>query len=406
MHSPAFQVPGIKQLDRASEVADHLGFLTFGRDIRMNFGFTDEQEFLRSEVRKLLDEKAPLEDVRRVSEAENGPGYDKDLWKQIAELGWTGLVIPEAHGGAGLGWVDLVVVLEETGRSLFPAPFVATSLAADAITRAGSEAQRARFLPALADGSVIGSVALVEDDDAPGPSGSQLAARPSGDGVILSGEKLFVQNAAAADLFVVAFRRKGELALAVIEKSQDGVSAEDWPGIDLTKRLGRLRLENVEVAAEAILEGGDSAAVGMLFDAGATAIAAEAIGAAEAALALTTGYAKERIQFGRPIGTFQGVKHPLAEMYVDVESFKSLTYYAAWCIDEGHADRSLAASRAKAYASETLPRIGIDTVQLHGGIGYTWEYDAHLFLKRAKWVRPIFGDADHHYERVAALGGL
>ncbi|MCP5058466.1 MAG: acyl-CoA/acyl-ACP dehydrogenase [bacterium] len=372
----------------------------------MNFGFTDEQEFLRSEVRKLLDEKAPLDDVRRVSEAESGPGYDTDLWKEIAELGWTGLVIPEAHGGAGLGWVDLVVVLEETGRSLFPAPLVATTLAADAIVRTGSETQRARFLPGLADGSVIGTVALAEEEDTPGEAGIQLSAQRSGEGVVLSGEKLFVQNAAAADIFVVAFRREGELALAVVEKAQDGVSAEDWPGIDLTKRLGRLRLENVEVAAEAILEGGDSAAVGMLFDVGATAIAAEAIGAAEAALALTTAYAKERIQFGRAIGTFQGVKHPLAEMYVDVESFKSLTYYAAWCIDEGHADRSLAASRAKAYASEAIPRIGIDTVQLHGGIGYTWEYDAHLFLKRAKWVRPFFGDADHHYERVAALGGL
>ncbi|MCP5071581.1 MAG: acyl-CoA/acyl-ACP dehydrogenase [bacterium] len=377
-----------------------------GRGLRMNFGFTDEQELLRSEVRKFLDEKAPLDEVRRVSEDESGLGYDTDLWARIAELGWTGLAIPEAYGGVGLGWVDLVVLLEETGRSLFPAPLVATTLAADAIARAGGEAQRARFLPGLADGSVIGSVALVEENDTPDPTGIQFAARPSGKGLILSGEKLFVQNAAAADLFVVAFRREGELALAVVEKSQVGVSAEDWPGIDLTKRLGRLRLENVEVAADAILEAGDSASVAMLFDTGATAIAAEAIGAAEAALALTTAYAKERVQFGRPIGTFQGVKHPLAEMYVDVESFKSLTYYAAWCIDEGHADLSLAASRAKAYASEAIPRIGIDAVQLHGGIGYTWEYDAHLFLKRAKWVRPIFGDADHHYERVAALGGL
>ena len=372
----------------------------------MNFGFTDEQDVLRSEVRKLLDSKAPLDDVRRVSEDRSGPGYDPALWEQIAELGWTGLVIPEAHGGAGLGWVDLVVVLQETGRSLFPSPLMATTLAADVIARAGSEAQQTRFLPGLANGEAIGTVALVEEDDRPGPAGIQLASRPNDDGVILSGEKLFVQNAAAADLFVVAFRREGELALAVVEKSQAGVSAADWPGIDLTKRLGRLRLENVEVATDAILTGGDSTAVALLFDAGATAVAAEAIGAAEAALALTVGYANERIQFGQPIGTFQGVKHPLAEMYVDVESFKSLTYYAAWCIDEGHPDLSLAASRAKAYASEALPRIGIDTIQLHGGIGYTWECDAHLFLKRAKWVRPIFGDADHHYERVATLGGL
>ena len=143
-----------------------------------------------------------------------------------------------------------------------------------------------------------------------------------------------------------------------------------------------------------------------LADAGAVAVTAEAVGAAEAALALTVGYANDRIQFGKPIAQFQGVKHPLAEMYVDIESFKSLVYYAAWCIDEDHADAALAAARAKAYASDTFPKLGIDAVGLHGGIGYTWEYDAHLFLKRAKWMRPAFGDADWHYERVAALGGL
>ena len=130
------------------------------------------------------------------------------------------------------------------------------------------------------------------------------------------------------------------------------------------------------------------------------------VGAAEAALEMTTGYAKERVQFGELIGKYQGVKHRLADIYVDVESFKSLVYYAAWCLDEGHPDASIAASRAKAYASEAFARIGLDTVGLHGGIGYTWEYDAHLYLKRAKWVRPFYGDADHHYERVATLGGL
>jgi alkylation response protein AidB-like acyl-CoA dehydrogenase len=171
--------------------------------------------------------------------------------------------------------------------------------------------------------------------------------------------------------------------------------------MDLTRRLGRLRLDGVHVAADALLPGGSAEALEWLLDAGATAVAVEAVGAAEAALALTTRYAGQRIQFGRPIGQFQGVKHPLAEAYVDIESWKSLAYYAAWCLDEDHPDRSRAASRAKAYAAEAFPRIGIQAVQLHGGIGYTWEYDAQLFLKRAKWVRPAFGDADWHYERVA-----
>lgn len=371
----------------------------------MNFGFTDEQDLLRSEVRKFLDDHSSLEDVRKVTEDESGPGFSPELWAQIAELGWPGLTIPEEHGGAGLGWVDLTVVLEETGRSLFPSPLIATTLAAFAIERSGSEAQQARFLPGLANGSRIGTVALAERDDRPGPEGIDLEARADGRGLTLSGEKLFVQNAAAADLFVVAFRGEQGLGLAVVDKEQAGVSTEEWPGLDLTKRLGRLVLTDVAVPAEAVLAASD-ADVAALFDAGATAVTAEAIGSAEAALELTSGYAKQRIQFGRPIGTFQGVKHPLAEMYVDVESWKSLAYYAAWCIDERHADLELAVSRAKAYASECFPRIGIDGVQLHGGIGYTWEYDAQLFLKRAKWVRPIFGDADYHYERAARHGGL
>jgi alkylation response protein AidB-like acyl-CoA dehydrogenase len=372
----------------------------------MNFGFSEEQELLRSEVRKFLDANAPLEEVRKISEDANGPGFSREVWKQIAELGWTGLIIPEEHGGVGLGWADLLVVLEETGRSLFPSPLVATTLAAEAIRQSGSEAQRAAYLPRLADGSAIGTIALAEADAAPGPEGIALAGRASAEGVVLNGEKSFVADAGAADLFVVAFRHGGSLSLAVVERDAPGVSTAEFAGIDLTKRLGRLTLDDVSVPAAAILEGADEAAVSALLDAGATAIAAESVGAAEAALALTTKYANERIQFGRPIGQFQGVKHPLAEMYVDIESFKSLVYYAAWCLDEGHEDLAIAASRAKAYASDVFPQIGIDTVQLHGGIGYTWEYDAHLFLKRAKWMRPAFGDADYHYDRVATLGGL
>ena len=180
------------------------------------------------------------------------------------------------------------------------------------------------------------------------------------------------------------------------------------PTIDATRRLGKLTLDGVRVGPEAVLTGpGDGwATVSRLIDCATAALTAEMIGAAEAVHALTVQYARDRVQFGSPIGRFQGVKHPLAEMYVDIESFRSLVYYAAWCLDEGHEDAALAASRAKAYASEAFARIGLDAIQLHGGIGYTWEYDAQLYLKRAKWARPMFGDADYHYERVASLGGL
>jgi alkylation response protein AidB-like acyl-CoA dehydrogenase len=383
----------------------------------MDFGFTEEQELLRAEVRKFLDQSCPIPEVRRIAEA--GAGLPGPLWKQVAELGWPGLTIAEEHGGAGLGFEDLVVVLEETGRSLFPAPLLSTTLAAAAIREAGSAEQQARWLPRLADGSAVGTLALLEADDRLGPEGVNLAGVREGDGFVLSGEKLFVHDAGAADLFLVPFRQTGQtgqtgagagaaaLGLAVVERDARGVRAEDVPGIDLTRRTGRLRLADVRVGADALLGAAPAAAVlARVLDLAACAVAAEMVGAAEAALQLTVGYAKDRVQFGEPIGRFQGVKHPLAEMYVDVESVKSLVYYAAWALDTRQPEASLAASRAKAYATEAFSRIGLDVVQLHGGIGYTWEYDAQLYLKRAKWARPAFGDAGFHYERVAALGGL
>jgi alkylation response protein AidB-like acyl-CoA dehydrogenase len=368
----------------------------------MNFGFTEEQELLRQEVRKLLDAASPLETVRKV--AETPEGYSRELWKQIAELGWLGLTIPEAHGGAGLGWVDLTVVLEEMGRTLFPSPFLATTLAAAAIADAGSDAQKQRWLSRLADGSRIATLAVLEAGDRPGPAGIQLAATPLGDGFALSGEKVQVLDGAAADLLVVAFRTgraADDVALAVVERSAPGVAVENTPSIDATKRVARVRLDGARIAPDAVM-GGAWPALARTLDRAAAAVTAEMVGAAEGALHLTVGYARQRSQFGSPIGRFQGVKHPLAEMYVDVESWKSLLYWAAWCIDRGEADAPRAVSLAKAYASEAFARIGIDAVQLHGGIGYTWEYDAQLYLKRSKWARPIFGDSDFHYDRVAA----
>jgi len=375
----------------------------------MNFGFSAEQELLRAEVRRFLDQNCPLDAVRKI--AETPEGYARDLWARIAELGWVGLRADEAHGGVGLGWVDLVVVLEEMGRTLFPSPLIATVLASVAIERGGSEAQRARWLPALADGSAIGSVALLEAGDQLAPEGVALTGERKSGITRLSGEKLFVLDAQAADLFVVAFRSgpaPEALSLALVERGAAGLEIEPLPTMDLTKRQGRLRFEAVEVPDDALLgEAGTAGSIlSALLDGGAVALTAEMVGAAEGALDLTVNYAKQRIQFGDPIGRFQGVKHPLAEMYVDVESFKSLLYYAAWALDERPEEAPLAVSRAKAYASEAFARIGIDSIGLHGGIGYTWEYDAQLYLKRAKWSRPAFGDADFHYERIATLGGL
>ncbi len=369
----------------------------------MDFGFTEEQDLLRAEVRKWLDQNCSMDEVRKITEAEGGEGFSRQHWKAIAELGWLGLTIPEEHGGAGLGWVDLVVLLEETGRSLFPSPLLANTIAAAAIQEAGSDEQQARLLPGLADGSVIATLAVQEDSGPPEVSAVRLEGERDGDAVVLQGEKVFVPDAAAADLLIVACRIGDDVALAALRADSDGVAASDEPGMDLTKRLGRVRLD---AARGEVLERGGAEVLTRIVDRATAAVTAEMIGAGEGAIALTADYAKERTQFGSPIGRYQGVKHPLAEMYVDVESFKSLLYYAAWCLDESPDEALRYVSMAKAYASEALARIGIDAVQLHGAVGYTWEFDAHLYLKRSKWARPMFGDSDYHYERVASLGGL
>jgi alkylation response protein AidB-like acyl-CoA dehydrogenase len=372
----------------------------------MNFGFTAEQEILRSGARKFLDEHAPMERVRKIVEGEDG--FDRELWRRMGEMGWIGLTIPEELGGAGADLVTLVVVLEETGRTLFPSPLVSTVLAAEAIEGGGSDEQRRRWLPGLADGTRIGTLAFLEEEDRHDADGIRMTAERRGEGFALGGRKLFVADAGAADLFVVAFRSDGELRLGVIEREARGVTVVAHPSLDPTKRTGTLALEDVIVPAADLLEApqGGERLLERLLDVGAMLVTAEAVGAAEGALRLTTDYARTRSQFGSLIGRFQGVKHPLAEAYVDIESFKSLLYYAAWALDHDAVDAPLAVSRAKAYASECFPRQGVDAVQLHGGIGYTWEYDAQLYLKRSKWFRPAFGDAEHHYERIVALGGI
>ena len=380
-----------------------------GQGDAMNFGFTEEQELLRREVRKLLDEQCPMAEVRRLRETREG--YSPELWKQLAELGWLGLVIPEAHGGAELEWIDLVVLLEETGRSLFPSPLISNTLAAAAILDTGSEAQQTAWLPALADGSCIGTLALTEADDVLAPVGIQLRGRRDGNDWVLGGEKCFVTDPEAAGLFVVAFRTGDapeDLTLALVERDALGVSARSFPMMDQTKRLGNLSLAEVRVSGDAILgePGRAWPAIARQLDRGALAVTAELLGSARAALDLTVQYAKDRIQFGSPIGRFQGVKHPLAEMHVAVESARSLLFYAAWALDQSPEDVPRAVSRAKAYASEAFVRVGIDGIQLHGTLGYTEEQDIQLYLKRSKWARPLFGDSDYHYERLISLRGL
>jgi alkylation response protein AidB-like acyl-CoA dehydrogenase len=370
----------------------------------MNFGLTTEQQILANVARRFLEDRAPMPRVRDIMESPNG--FDADLWSGMAGLGWLGLTIGEDYGGTGLEWVDLAVLLEETGRGLLPSPLVSHSLAATAISEFGNDEQERRLLPSLADGSAIGTVALLEDSEILGPGGIELAGTPDGRGYRLTGKKSFVQDAGVATVFVVAFRAPGGVRLGIVRSGAEGVEPRAYQTMDQTKRMGDLVLTNAAVAETDILVSEDSAAaLARLLDLGAVAVTAEMIGAMDRAHEITTQYAKDRTQFGAPIGKYQGVKHPLAEMYVDIETSRSLVYYAAWCVHERPDELPLAAARAKAYAGDAFKRLGVDGVQLHGAIGFTAEYDIQLYLKRSKWAFPAFGDPDYHYERIAAIGG-
>ena len=375
----------------------------------MDFGFSEQQDMLRDQVRKFLDDQCPIPQVRTIAATE--AGYCRDLWNQVAELGWLGLTLPEQYGGIGLSWIDLMIILEETGRTLFPSPLLSTSLAATAINQWGTDKQKQRWLPELADGSCIGTLALLDETDFLAPSAIQLNASADAGGYVLSGQKRFVQDAPSAGLFIVAFRTgegPDDLGLALIPSQANGVSVTQTRGWDRTKRSGVVTLDAVHVDADAVLGAtlAGAGAIEQLIDLGALAVSAEAIGTCEGILHLTSQYALDRQQFGSPIGRYQGVKHPLAELYVDIECMKSLVYYAAWAL-EGQPDEVPATvAKAKAYAAQTICSAGVNGVQLHGAIGYTDEYAMQLFMKRSKWSRATYGDEDFHYDRVAELGGI
>lgn len=367
----------------------------------MNFGFTEEQNLLRDQVRRFMSEQCPMPKVRELMATDHG--FDLGLWQQAANLGWLGLIVPESYGGLGLRWIDLTVVLEETARGLCPLPMASHALSVAAILRCGSETHKTDWLPAMASGSAVCALGLYDEPNWIDPQAITLTGTPVADGVAISGSKPFVANAMAAEYLLLALHTPDGLGLAALQRDQVTITAQ--PQMDRSKPMARVTLDNVVIPKEHVLPV-SAADLEYLTDVGAVVITAEMVGAAEAALQMTSDYAKERIQFGKPIGQYQGVKHRLADLYVDVESFKSLLYYAAWTIDEAPEELPRAVSLAKGYASDAFAQLGIDGIGLHGAIGFTAEYDIQLYLKRSKWARPMFGDSDYHLDRVAALGGL
>lgn len=371
----------------------------------MDFAFSEEQEMLRRSARDFLAKECPSKLVRKLMESPDA--YDPALWKKMAALGWTSLGIPEQYGGAG-SFLDLIVVLEECGRALLPGPFFATmGLAVPALLEAGSEGQKKEALGAIAEGKARATLAFTEPSGRWDAAGVTLAAKPVGGGWQLDGVKLFVPDAEGADYTIVAARTRGDgedgISLFLVKGRPKGMTVTPLKTLDMTRRWNEVRFEGVELGADALMGAPDKAwpALKRALEWATGALCAEMIGGAQKVLEASTEYAKTRHQFGKPIGIYQAVSHKLADMLVLSESGRSATYYAAWAVEADAPDRALASSMAKAYVSDAYRKVAGDGIQVHGGIGFTWEHDLHLYFKRAKASEVTLGDATYHRELVA-----
>ena len=379
----------------------------------MDLGFNQEQQLLRATARTFLESECTSEFVRaRMAEP---AGVTDEFWAKLAEQGWLGLIYPEEYGGAGLGFVDLTVLMEEMGRAVMPGPFFATVLQGGlTILEAGSAAQKKEWLGKISAGEAKATLAFTEPNARWDAAAVTVTAREAGGKFTLSGTKLFVLDAHLADvLMVVARTREGKrpeegLSLFLVPKGAKGLDVKLLPTMDQTRKLCEVTFTDVVVGPDALMGARDGAwaPLARVLDRATVALCAEMCGGAQRVLDMTTEYAKIRVAFGKPIGSYQGVKHKAADMLVEIENAKSLTYYAAWAVDENVPEAPLAASMAKAYVSDAYRKAAGSGIQLHGGIGFTWEHDLHLYFKRAKSSEFTFGDATWHRERVAQLINL
>ena len=376
----------------------------------MNFAFSDEQEQLRDAIRKFLEAKSPSTEVRRLMATTEG--YDQAVWDQMAqELGLQSLHIPEEYGGQGFTFIELGIVLEEMGRVLLCAPFFATVvLAADAIMNAGTPEQQGELLPGIASGETIATLAFTEPNGKWDAAGITMEASGSGDSYTLDGTKMFVIDGHTANLIVVAARlagTSGEDGISFFTVAADAAGLTRTPLATMDQTRKQARLDFAGVAATPLGEPGAGwPALSKTLDQAAAGIANEMVGGAQKVLEMSVEYAKVRVQFGRPIGSFQAIKHKCADMLLEVESGKSAAYYAAWAAAEDNEELPVVASLAKAYCSDAYFHASAENIQIHGGIGFTWEHDAHLYFKRAKSSEILLGDATYHRELIAQRIGI
>jgi len=371
----------------------------------MALGVTAEQDELRDSVRRFLADRAPLTKVRELMETEDG--LDRAVWDQVgAQLGLLGLAIPEEYGGGGFTFAEQAIVLEELGAALYGGPYLASGvLAATALLASTDEGARRDLLPGIASGETIATLAFTEDDGSWDPAAIRLSATKAGDGWRLVGHKSFVLDGGTAGLLLVLAVADGGLSLFAVDAGAVGLGRTVLPTLDQPRKLARLELDGVP--GRLIGATGDAAPVmDRVLDVAAIALAAEQLGGAQRALDMAVEYSKVRHQFGRPIGSFQALKHRMADLLLEVESLRSAVNYAATAVAENSEETPVVASLVKAYASETYFHVAAENIQIHGGIGFTWEHDAHLYFKRAKSSELFLGDATYHRDRLANRIGL
>ena len=355
----------------------------------MQFGLSESQQILKDTARKFFAGESPIAAVRKAMETETA--YDAALWTKLAEQGFTGIITPEEYGGMGLGKVELVLLLEEAGYALLPGPFFSTvALAGSVIDACATPEQKKKYLQRIAAGQARATVALVEASGSWDADSLKIGAV----GGKLNGQKLFVTDAAVAD-FIVVVARDG---VFVVDAKAPGIHIEPMKGMDLARKIYALEFKNTPAE-----ELGDLSSLAGALNVATAALCAEMTGGMQRTLELTVAYAKTRKQFGKPIGIFQAVQHLCADMYLETESSRSATYYAAWALEENVPDAAAAVSVAKMYANDAARNVGNRGIQVHGGMGFTWENDIHLYYRRAKASETMLGDAAFHRERIARL---
>jgi alkylation response protein AidB-like acyl-CoA dehydrogenase len=374
-------------------------------EVAVSYAPTEETELLRSTARQYLEDRLGLGVVRETMMSEDG--FDRAVWREIADMGWTGLTIPEEHGGAGYGPVEMSVLLEEMGRLVTPGPFFASVvLATTAISELGTPDQRAELLPDLASGETLATLAFHEGPRDWGLERLATTVERNGDGWVVSGVKNHVLDGHLADLLLVVAPIGDQLGVFAVETRADGVEVIQTPVLDPTRRQAQVRLDRARVAGSSLLGDSPSAdGVRRVLALGSAALAVEQVGGAQRCLDTAVEYARTRHQFGRPIGSFQAIKHRCAEMLMRVEHARSTAYHAARVTDQPE-EFAIASPLAASVSSESYVWAAGENIQIHGGIGFTWEHDAHLYLKRAKSSALLLGDPRHHRRLLANALGL